>query len=141
MSFPQRAMCAESLSSVPLFVTPWTVAFQILSMELFRQEYWSGCHALLQGIFLTQEQNRGLFRLLYWQVCSLPLVPPGKPIPLSNLTCLFVNKSILRLESKKDEIRNTYLDISDRLACCILFVYPFNNVIQHLLKDNCQALC
>ena len=100
-----------------------------------------GWHALLQGIFLIQGQNHSLFCLLHWQVCSLPLVPAGKPISLSNLTCLFVNKSILRLESKKDEIRNTYLDISDRLACCILFVYPFSNLIQHLLKDNCQALC
>ena len=35
-------MCAQSLSRVPLFVTPWTVACQAsLSMEFFRQEYWS----------------------------------------------------------------------------------------------------
>ena len=31
------------LSRVRLFATPWTVAHQIpLSMEFFRQEYWSG---------------------------------------------------------------------------------------------------
>ena len=30
-----------------------------LSMEFFRQEYWS-CHALLQGIFLTQGSNLDL---------------------------------------------------------------------------------
>ena len=35
-----------------------------------------GCHALLQGIFLTQELN---LRLLHGQVGSLPLAPPGKP--------------------------------------------------------------
>ena len=28
-----------------------------LSMGFFRQKYWSGCHALLQGIFLTQGLN------------------------------------------------------------------------------------
>ena len=35
--------CAEELSCVQLFVTLWTVACQAhLSMEFFRQEYWSG---------------------------------------------------------------------------------------------------
>ena len=32
----------KSLSHVRLFETPWTVACQALSMELSRQEYWSG---------------------------------------------------------------------------------------------------
>ena len=35
-----------------------------------------GCHALLQGIFLTQGSNPGLLCLLQWQAVSLP---PGKP--------------------------------------------------------------
>ena len=36
-------MCAQSLSHVRLFTTPWTVAHQApLSMEFSRQEYWSG---------------------------------------------------------------------------------------------------
>ena len=34
------------------------------------------CHALLLGIFPTQESNPSLLHLLYWQVDSLPLVPP-----------------------------------------------------------------
>ena len=39
---------------------PWTVARQApLSMGFSRQEYWVGCHALLQGIFLTQGLNPG----------------------------------------------------------------------------------
>ena len=34
--------CAQSLSHVQLFGTPWTVTHQApLSMEFFRQEYWS----------------------------------------------------------------------------------------------------
>ena len=37
------------------------------------------CHALLQGIVLTQGQNLHLLCLLHWQACSLPLVPPGSP--------------------------------------------------------------
>ena len=39
-----------------------------------------GCHALLQGIFLTKGSNLCLLQLLHWQVLSsLPLVLPGKP--------------------------------------------------------------
>ena len=38
-----------------------------------------GCHALLQGIFLTRGSNPHLLCLLHWWVGSLPLVPPGKP--------------------------------------------------------------
>ena len=40
-----------------------------------------GCHALLQGIFLTQGSNLCLLCLLHWQANSLPLMPPGKPEP------------------------------------------------------------
>ena len=36
-----------------------------------------GCHALLQGIFLTQELNPHLFYLLHWQLGSLPLAQPA----------------------------------------------------------------
>ena len=35
--------CAQLLSCVQLFATLWTVAHQVpLSMDFFRQEYWSG---------------------------------------------------------------------------------------------------
>ena len=72
---------AKSLSCVQLSATLWTVAHQTpLSMGSSRQEYWSGCRALLQGIFLTQGSNLHLLLLLHWQVDSLPLVPRGKPL-------------------------------------------------------------
>ena len=46
---------AQLLSRVQLFVIPWTVArLAPLSMGFLRQEYWSGCHFLLLGIFLTR---------------------------------------------------------------------------------------
>jgi len=38
----------DSMDCSPLFV------------EFSRQEYWSGCHSLFQGIFLTQGSNLGL---------------------------------------------------------------------------------
>ena len=38
------------------------------------------CQALLQGIFLIQGSNPRLSCLLHWQVGSLPLALPGKPL-------------------------------------------------------------
>ena len=38
-----------------------------------------GCHALLQGIFPTQGLKQSQ-SLQHWQVGSLPLAPPGKPL-------------------------------------------------------------
>ena len=72
----------ESLSHIQLFAAPWTVARQApLSVGLSRQEYWSGLPWPLQGMFLTQDSNPCLLYLLHWQGDSLPLVPPGKPLP------------------------------------------------------------
>ena len=58
-------------------------------MEFSRQEYWSGCHSLLQGIFLTQGLNlhllhcrQILYRLHLWaagthhKYCDNPLIAP-----------------------------------------------------------------
>ena len=39
-----------------------------------------GCCAFFQGILLTQGSNLRLLCLLHWQVSSLPLAPPGKPV-------------------------------------------------------------
>ena len=60
-----------------------------LSMRFSRQEHWS-CHALLQGIFLTQGLKLRLSCLLHWQVGSL-LVPPGKLLIFNKInSCCFV---------------------------------------------------
>ena len=57
----RKKVKVKSLSRVQLFVTPWTVAHQApLSLGFSRQEYWSGVHFLLQGIFPTQGSNPGL---------------------------------------------------------------------------------
>jgi len=42
-------------------------------MEFSRQDYWNGCHFLLQGIFLIQRLNLHHLRLLHWQADSLLL--------------------------------------------------------------------
>ena len=54
-----------------------------------------GCHALLQGIFLTWGSNRCLLCILHWQAGSLPLALPGKPLSPSSLALL--SSPILRL--------------------------------------------
>jgi len=65
-------------SRVEHCVTLWTAA---------RQAPWDSpgknvgvdCHALLQGIFLTQGSNLRLLRFLLWQVGSFTAAPPGSP--------------------------------------------------------------
>ena len=60
--------------------TPRTVARpRLQSLGFPRQEYWRGCHLLLQGIFLTQASNPCLLHLLHCQVDSLPLSHLGSP--------------------------------------------------------------
>ena len=44
-----------------------------------------GCHAFPQGLFLSQELNLQLLRLLHWPAGSLPPVPPEKPPPKAML--------------------------------------------------------
>ena len=82
-SYPQPHP-ACMLSHVRLFTTPWTIACQEpLSVKFFRQEYWileKVAISSFRGIFLTQGSNPCLLHLLHWQVDSLPLTPPGKPV-------------------------------------------------------------
>ena len=81
------------LSCVQLCETLWTVAHQApLSMGFPRQDYWEGCHFLLQGIFLTQVSNPCL---LSWQVDSLPLYHLGSTGTPS--VCVIITQSCLIL--------------------------------------------
>ena len=72
-------MCVLScFSRVRLFGTQWTVAYQApLSMTFSMQKYWSRLPCPTPGIFSIQKSSPCLLCLLYWQVNSLPLVPPG----------------------------------------------------------------
>ena len=61
-------------SAMPDSVTSWTVAHQVpLSVEFFRQAYWSGLPFPPLGIFLIQGSSLHLLCLLQWQADSLPL--------------------------------------------------------------------
>ena len=67
----------KTLSRVPLFVTPWTVAYQApLSMGFSRQEYWSGLPFPSSGDL----PNPGIEpRSPAFQADALTSEPPGKP--------------------------------------------------------------
>ena len=101
---------AQSLSYIQLFATPWTVARQVpLSMGFSRQEYWSGFHFLLQGIFLTQGSNPCLLPLLHWQADSLPRIAWEAPVESwgpGHWGCLFSKCSPV---SPKDQCDPTQL--------------------------------
>ena len=56
--YKTNCVCAQLLSHVPLFVTPWTVTCQALpSVEISRQEYWSGFPFPSPGDFPDNKAN------------------------------------------------------------------------------------
>ena len=100
------------LSCVQLFVTPWTVALQApLSMRFSRQEYWSGLHSLLQGIFLTQGSNPGLLHCRRILNCLSHQRNPYVTWGFPNL------KSVreLNLEHRQAKVKNKSVPLTDRM--------------------------
>ena len=71
------SVCAQLLSHVQSFVTPWTVARHThLSMEFSKKEHWSRLPFPTPGIFSIQGSNSRLLHLQHWQVDSLPVAIP-----------------------------------------------------------------
>ena len=80
-----------------------------LSQKFSRQEYWIGCHSLLQGIFPTQRQNPGLLpcrQTLYSQ-------PPGKP-----------NQSKAKFKLTSSNLPSTYL-VKPPFMIIVWFIWNF----------------
>ena len=80
--FPRHlyaCLCAKSLQSCPTLCNPMDCSPPGSSVHGILQEYWSGFHALLQGIFPTQGSKPRLLCLQHWQAGSLPITPPRKP--------------------------------------------------------------
>ena len=66
-------ICAQSLSRVQLFATPWTVTCQTpLSMGFSRQEYWRGLPCPSPGHLPDPGIEPTLSCLLHWQAVSYP---------------------------------------------------------------------
>ena len=83
-----HACVLSCFSHVWFFVTQWTVAHQApLSNRFSRQEYWRDLPCPLPGDLLDPRIE--LLHLLHWQACSLPLVPPRKPLCSA---CIHANK-------------------------------------------------
>ena len=81
-----------------------------LSMYFSRQEYWSGCHFLLQGIFLTQGSNLGL---LHCRQILYHLNHQGSLLMHVALVCLFS----LLYDMSFCEYTTIYLPFDDLLGC------------------------
>ena len=73
-------LACQVAQSCPALCDPMDCSPQApLSWDSPGKNTGAGCHALLQGLFLTQGSNLRLLHLSHWQAGSLPLVPPGKP--------------------------------------------------------------
>ena len=68
------------LSYVQLLATPWTISNQFpLSMEFFRQEYWSGLSFPMPGDLPNPGTEPGSFASPALAGRFFTTVPPGKP--------------------------------------------------------------
>ena len=83
-----KCMHAKSLQLCQILCNPidWSLPSSSVHGDSPGKNTGVGCHALLQGIFLTQESNPWVLYLLYLQVGSLPLAPPEKPIYTNCMT-------------------------------------------------------
>ena len=80
-------MHAKSLQSCPILCDPMDCSPPGSSLhgDSPGKDTELGCHALLQGLFLTQGSNSHPFCLRHWQAGSLPPAPPGKAILYTRL--------------------------------------------------------
>ena len=75
---PSRFSCVRQ------FATLWTVAQFSLCEDSPGKATGVGCHALVQGIFLTRDGTQGaLGGRFFLGFFFLPLAPPGKPAHLA----------------------------------------------------------
>ena len=100
-------------------------------MEFSRQEFWAGCHFLLQGIFLTQESNPCL---LNWQVDFLltsgqySSVAQSCPTPCNPMDC---NMPGLSVPHYLPDLAQTYVHwVGDTIPTIWSSAVPFSSWIQ-----------
>ena len=97
--------CAQLLSHICLFVTPWTVAHQAsLSMECLRQEFWRGLSFPTPGDLSDPEIKPESLASPTLAGGFFVTEPPGKP---SYLLCL-----ILSQKTKKPTQLGRHLKVS-----------------------------
>ena len=101
----------KSLSRVWLLATPWTVAYHAPpSMGFSRQEYWSGCHCLLQhNLYRLISHITVMIYLILWIELYLSF-KLGSEINLALPTLTGVKK-IIQLMSKHTDDKNRGLEL------------------------------
>ena len=115
------------LSRVWLFVTPWTVTCQApLSMRFPKQEYWNGCHFLLQGIPVFCIILVGC---VWWGVC----------VCVCGLIFFLKNK---RLRSKWMKYKRLYAYLIDLTWTQYILQYQIHSsvLLTSLLMDWFQSI-
>ena len=80
-------------------------------MEFFRQEYLSGCHFLLQGIFPTQGLNMGL---LHWKQILYHLSHQGS---LLNGKLSTFQKKVIKIDNMKIFFYMLRRKVSYKILC------------------------
>ena len=76
-----ESMCVRVLSHSVPFVTPWTIVHQAsLSLEFFRQEYWSGLPFPIPGDLIDPGLKPVFLASPVLAGASFTTVPPGKPM-------------------------------------------------------------
>ena len=98
-----------------------------LSMGFSRQEYWSGCHALLQGIFLTQGLNPNL---LHWKQVFDHLSCRGSPT-----MHIFCHKSLSYLLGTFLDCINEHKHFKDTY-----YIYIYIYILLNSFQEPCP-LC
>ena len=127
-SFTQQTCMLSHFSHVQLCVTPRTEPTRFLCpWDSPGKNTRVGCHALLQGIFLTQKRNLCLLCLLHWrQVGSLPLAPPGKTNYFEIHLCFAFINDLLPFIAEEysnctDISQFIYSTVDGHLSCSQLF--------------------
>ena len=120
-------MCSHMLSCfmhVWLFAAQWIIAHRLFCpRDSPGKNTGAGCHALLQGFFLTQGSKPHFLCLLHWQSGSLPLTSPGKPHTMTTSRQIQKRRTILCLHRYPLSIKmqmSIYLLV---YLCIHLYIY------------------
>ena len=135
--YPKLACMLSHFSCVRLFATLWTIVHQaplFIGILQARMLKWVAMVSS-RGSSLTQGSNMCLLHLLHWQVGSLPLVPPGKPVsPACQL-------KILRLCNLNNEV-NQFQSMNQSPICLTLWRTLIHTVtFEQSMGDSCYLAC
>ena len=118
IGYQNLCMHAKLLQLYPIFCDPMDCSLLGSSVHGILQARvleWTAMPSS-RGIFLTQEPNEHPLCLLHWQVGSLPLLPPGKPVMecskgILSVKCTAINAYLKKQTNKKPHINNLNLHL------------------------------